>query len=250
MTNPPNLKKDSENSVNFSPYFQSLLQNLNIYLDTHNMSLREFSDKTGIQFETLRSIVYHKTNTCKLETAVAIARQLGLSLDEITDSHLIDPITAESITLAKGLTTTEIELVRWFIRKTVRRHQKYPGKKMVTVMSPICSDGALKSTNDYSALDVAALPPVITQTAFFGIVVPCDHYMPHYVQGQTLLLSSDRKPRLSEHCVINVDNNIYIASYYEENGKPKFKSIINKRPFSFSITLDDVVGYISHVVEE
>ena len=214
------------------------------------MSLREFSDKTGIQFETLRSIVYHKTNTCKISTAVAIARQLGMSLDEITNSQLLDPITAESLILAKELTTTERELVRWFIRKTVRRHQKHPGKKMVTVMSPMCCEGALKSTSNYSALDVSTYPKEIVQTAFFGLIIPCDHYMPHYVIDQIILLSSDRKPRLSEHCVINVDNNIYIAAYYEENGKPVFKSIINKRPFPFNITLDDVVGYISHVVED
>lgn len=250
MTNPPNEKKVFENSDKSSPFFQKLLQNLNWYLDTKDMSLREFSERTGITFETVRSIVYHKTNTCRLETAVAIAKELGMTVDKLIDSGLVNPITQESLELTKDFTTTELELVRWYIRKTARRHQKYPGKKMVTIMSPICYDGALKATNDYSAINVSKFPPAVSQTAFFGLIIPCEHYMPHYVQGQTILLSSDRKPRINEHCVINVDNNVYIASYYEENGKPKFKSIINKRPLSVDITLDDVVGYISHIVEE
>ena len=218
MTNPPNLKKDAESNVNFSPYFQALLKNLYKYLNEHDMSLHEFSDKTDIPFETVRSIYYKKTNTCKIKTAVQIARQLGMSLDELTESNLVDPLAAESLALAKQLTPTEKELVHWFIKKTVRRHEKHPGKKFVTVMTPICTSGALRATKDYSAIDVTDFPRPVVQTAFFGVVIPCEHYMPHYCRGNILLVASDRNPRPSEHCVVSMGDDLYVAIYYEENG--------------------------------
>ena len=250
MQNSPIFDQNPEICDKTNPYFESLLRNLNAYLGRTGMSINKFAAKTGVPIETVRSIMYRKTNTCRIATAVLFAKELDMTLDELFDSGLVSPTIAEELHQIKNFTETERELLRWYIRKIDRRHQKHPGEKFVTVMSPVCLDGALKSTNDYSIYNVATLPKNVAETAFFGIVVPCEHYMPHYVKGQTILISSDRKPRLAEHCVINVDNSIYIASYYEEEGKPKFKSIINKRPFSFSITLDDVVGYVSHVVDE
>lgn len=233
-----------------SPYFVRLVDNLHDYLETKDMSLREFSDKTDIPFETLRSIIYRKTNTCRLDTAVAIARQLGMTLDEVVGSGLVPQELTDEMKIVRTFSNTEKELLHWYIRKIDRRHQKYPGKKFVTVMSPICFDSSLKTTNDYTALNVTGFPQHVIQTAFFGIEIPCEHYMPHYCRGNILLIASDRKPRLSEHCLVNVGDNLYIAVYHEENGKPKLKSIINKRPFTFDITLNDVVGYVCHVLEE
>lgn len=250
MTNSPKYKKVSDCCVSSSSYFLRLVENLNNYLDAKNMSLREFSERTDLPFETLRSIIYHKTNSCRLATAVAIAKELGMTLDELVDSGLLSQELIEELKLAKSFTDTEKQLLHWFIRKTHRRHQKYPGKKFVTIMHPVCTETSLKTTNDFSALNITGFPPAVVQTAFFGIVVPCEHYMPHYCKGNVLLIASDRKPRLSEHCVVNVGSDLYIAIYYEENGKPKLKSIINKRPYTFEITIDDIVGYVCYVLEE
>lgn len=243
MTNQPKISTAS-------PYFVRLVDNLHDYLETKDMSQREFSDKTDIPFETLRSIIYRKTNTCRLDTAVAIAKQLGMTLDEVVGSGLVPVEVEQDMKIIKNFTHTEKELLHWYIQKIQRRHQKYPGKKFVTVMTPICTDSGLKATNDYSAFNVSALPSNVAHTAFFGIEIPCEHYMPHYCKGNKLLISSDRKPRLSEHCLVNIGNDLYIAIYHEENGLPKLKSIINKRPYTFEITANDVVGYVSHIIEE
>lgn len=233
-----------------SPYFVRLVENLHDYLEAKDMSLREFSDKTDIPFETLRSIIYGKTSTCRLDTAVAIAKQLGMTLDEVVGSGLVPQELTDEMKIVKTFSNTEKELLHWYIRKINRRHQKHPGKEFVTVMTPVCSEGALKSTNDYSAVETTHLPPAVARTAFFGIEVPCEHYMPHYCKGNILFVASDRRPRPSEHCLINIGTDLFIAIYYEENGQPKLKSIINKRPFKFDITLNDVVGYVCHVKED
>lgn len=239
-----------DNCDKSNPFFNALLRNLDDYLKKTKTSLREFSEKTDIPLETLRSIVYHKTNTCRMPTAIAIAKQLDMTLDELVDSGLIEQEVREGMKMIKSFSYSERQLLRWYVRKIHSRHMKYPGKKMVTIMNPVCVGGSLKSNNEYSALDVSDLPSMIMQTAFFGIVIPCDCYIPHYFKGNILLLSSDRNPYKGEHCVINVENNIYIVSFHEEDGKMKFRSIINKMPLPFEAKAADIVGYISYVLQE
>lgn len=250
MTDSTNEKIFSQNCDNCNTFFESLVRNLNNYLDSKKMSLREFSERTDIPLETIRSIVYGKTNTCKFNTAVKIARQLGITVDELINSGLVEREIAEELKLVRSFSHTEKQLLRWYVKKIYRRHQKFPGKKMVTIMIAACSNGTLKSTNDYIAKDITNLPDNVSDTAFFGIVVPCEHYMPHYAQGNIILVSADRKPRLGEHCVVSIDNNIYIVAYHEEGGNPKLKSIINRRLMPFESRINDIIGYVSYVFEE
>ena len=233
-------------------YIHNFRKNLDLYIQEKDITLREISEASDIAYSTLNSFLYGDATDCKLSTAVALARALNVSIDELVGAETLEPLTRESLAMCRNLPPNAVHLIRWHIR-----HQHYlynevhKGKRIISIMDAICQhNGNLKLSNDYDQLDITGLDPEQIHKIFFGIRIPCDHYMPHYMQGDVLLIANDRNPVSHENTVLILNNNLFIGRRKVENGIAKYYSIRDGKYRIDEADVDEILGYVVDVYRE
>lgn len=241
------LKEISKSlSANRDDYMSAFRQNLFKYIDEKDITIKDISEEAEIPFSTLNTFLYGNSKDVKLSTAVKLARALDVSIDELVGADTINGISRESLYICRNLPENELYLIRWYIRHidSLNKHRE-PNKRYVSVMELECNNnGNLKMTTNYRHIDITDLHPEIKGKIFFGITMPCDHYMPTYSPYDILLIANDRNPQGNENSLIRLENCLYIAKRKTENGIAKYYSI---RDGKFRINedeIDEAVGYI------
>ena len=106
----------------------------------------------------------------------------------------------------------------------------------------------LTLTNDYDVRDITHLGDELTYKIFLGIQVPCLHYLPHYTEGDILLLANDRTALKGENTVIEIGGNLMLTNRIIEDGKPYHYGLWDKK---FRIAESDdveVLGYVAKIL--
>lgn len=253
MMNQEKLKKLSlKLSSDRSDYISCFRKNLDLYVQEKDITLREISEASDIAYSTLNSFLYGDAADCKLSTAVALARALNVSIDELVGAETLEPLTRESIAMCRNLPQNAVHLIRWHIR-----HQHYlcnevhKDKRIINIMNATCQNsGNLKLSNDYALLDISELSPEITRKTFFGIRIPCDHYMPHYMRNDILLIANDRTPEPYENAILILNDSLYFARRRVENGVAKYYSIRDGKYRIDEADVDEILGYVTDVYQD
>lgn len=234
-------------SSDSNDYMSAFRKNLFMYIDEKDITIKEISETADIPFSTLNSFLYGKTNDVKLSTAVKLAKALDVSIDELVGAETISDISRESIAMCRNLPKNDLYLIRWYIRyiDSLNKHNE-PNKKYISVMELECNHhGNLKITTNYRHIDITDIHPECRGKIFFGITMPCDHYMPHYSPYDILLIANDRDPHINENSLLRIDGCLFLAQRKVENGVARYYSL---RDGKFRINEDDVdevVGYIA-----
>lgn len=247
------LKKLSKNlTTNSDNYMNSFRKNLSIYLSEKGISLASMSEAAGISYETLKSVVYGDSKDCKLSTAVALAKALGISVDELIGSGTIEPNVRESIVICRNLPDTYVRFVRWAIRYYERMlTESKVSKRAITVMiAESTNEGNVLLTNNFEVLDISDIPEIVRPKVFMGIKLPCDNYMPIYGENDILLIANDRKAMPSETAVIIFGGFMWLAKRKEVmdefgNKVPKYFSIRDGKFRVDECDVEEVVGYVA-----
>lgn len=247
MLNEEKLKQISRKlTANPNDYVSAFRQNLFRYIDEKDITIKDISEEADVPFSTLNSFLYKDSKDVKLSTAVKLAHALHVSIDELVGADTINEISRESISICRNLPENELYLIRWYIRyiDSLNKHNE-SNKKYVSVMELECNqNGNLKMTTNYRHIDITDIHAEIKGKIFFGITMPCDHYMPTYSPYDILLIANDRSAHGKENSLLRIDKNLYIARRKVENGVAKYYSI---RDGKFRVNEDDVdeiVGYI------
>ena len=237
------LKLTTDNK-NFMSAFR---KNLFMYVEEKDITIKEISEEAGIPFSTLNSFLYGKTNDVKLSTAVKLAKALKISIDELVGAETISDISRESIAICRNLPENALYLVRWYIRYIDSLNKKNePHRRYVSVMELECNaNGNLKITSNYRHIDITDIGEEYRSKIFFGITMPCDHYMPTYSPYDILLIANDRKPYLNENSLLRIDGQLRIAKRKVENGIAKYYSIRDGKYRIDEKDVDEVIGYIA-----
>ena len=116
-------------------------------------------------------------------------------------------------------------------------------------MLPECYNGYLKTTTVSYALNVDHLQDGTKSRVCLGLKIPCEHYEPHYMKNEILLLAADRDGRNGEKCVVSHLGNMYICIKRIEqiNGKKvaSYISLLDGKNVLFSSEeIDDKYGYV------
>lgn len=242
------LKKMSLNlCANKHDYMKSFRKNVDMYISEKDITLREVAEIADMPFDTLKNFLYKDSADCKLSTAVKLARAFNVSIDELIGAETINEISRESIAMCRNLPENALYLVRWYIRYIDSLNKKNePHRRYVSVMELECNEnGNLKITTNYKHIDITDIDKEKRCKIFFGITMPCDHYMPHYSPYDILLIANDRNPQCNENSLLRIDGFLHIAKRKIENGVAKYYSL---RDGKFRINEDDVdevVGYIA-----
>ena len=248
MMNKEKLKKISRNlSANRDDFISAFRHNLFMYIEEKDITIKEISEEADVPFSTLNTFLYGNSKDIKLSTAVKLAKALNVSIDELIGAETINEVSRESIAICRNLPNNALYLVRWYIRYIDSLNRKnQPHKRYVSVMELECNhNGNLKITTNYRHIDITDIGEEYRSKVFFGITMPCDHYMPIYSPYDILLIANDRNAKTNENVLIRTDGNLFLAKRKVENGLVKYYSIRDGKFRLNEDDIDEVVGYIA-----
>ena len=230
-------------SANRDDFISAFRHNLFMYIDEKDITIKDISENANVPFSTLNSFLYGDSKDIKLSTAVKLARALNVSIDELIGADTINEVSRESISICRNLPDNALYLIRWYIRYIDSLNKKNePHKRYISVMKLDCNqNGNLKITTDYKHIDITEIDKECSCNVFFGITMPCDHYMPVYSPYDILLIANDREPTLHENSLIRVNGCLFIAKkknneYFSiRDGKFRFKEQ----------EIDEHIGYVA-----
>ena len=216
-----------------------------MYIEDKDITIKDISEASGVPFSTLNTFLYGDSKDAKLSTAVKLAHALGVSIDELVGADTINSITRESLSICRNLPDNELYLIRWYIRyiESLNKNNE-PNKRYISVMELECNNnGNLKITTNYRHIETTNVHEEFRSKIFFGITMPCDHYMPTYSPYDILLIANDRNPT-TENSLLRINGSLYIAKRKVEGGIAKYYSIRDGKFRLNESDVDEVVGYI------
>lgn len=231
-------------------YIDTFRKNIDMLMAEHDYTIKETAEIADISYDTFKTFLYDKdAKDCRLSTAVKLAKAFNISIDELVGAGTIEPKGLESMKTYRTLPHGARRFIDWHIRNQKFVHEKHNKKKMVNIMQPLCaSNGNMKITNDYEIMDISHLGDDLVYKIFLGIQIPCLHYLPHYTEGDVLLIANDRDAMKGENTVIMFNDNVVITNRVVENGVEKYYGL---RDGKFRPTDPDhiqILGYVAKII--
>lgn len=225
-----------------------LKENIKRYVEENDISYAEFAEKADISFNTLQSIIY-KNFDCKLETAISIAKAIGIGVDELANTGAMPDLSLESVRISRSLPNYIQVLIRRYIRwqKSMYEMQKNKPEKYIDVMNLDYENDHLITTNDIEKIDISEFNEDIKAKVFRGVRIPCEEYSEFYNENDILLLCDERKPRNRERCVVLYYNRVYIVQKEIRDGIPGYKGIRGTAAFIPETDITYYFGYVAGV---
>lgn len=231
-----NLAANQENPIS------AFRQNLFMYVNDKEITIRDISEASGIPFSSLNSFLYGRTNSMMIDNVVKLAKALDVPVDGLLGVDIIPKITMESMSICKRLPESDLYLVRWFIRYLdALNNGKKPNSHYISVMDLEYIDGNLKMGTNYEKVDISNVSELHMHKIFFGITMPCDNYMPYYTPYDILLIANDRDAFPNEHVVVRFGKNIGIARLGADGG---LYSLRDGKYRPSGRYVDEIIGYV------
>lgn len=246
-------KKNAEKLFLKKNYMSNFRANLYHYLKQPDMTIAKLSEMSNLSDGTLQTLLYGKSEDCKMSTVISIAKALNISVDELMDCGTIEDTVKKNMQAIRVLPPNARYTIRWFIshQKMLYKKDKRDGKKRISVIEPIyTNDGILKVTNRFRQIDISGLSEELQHKVFIGLRLSCDFLMPYYSPFDVLLLANDRSPFQREHVVVLIKNDIFLAMQKYEDGHYNYYGIRDGRFKCDESGIDEVIGYVTFVVPD
>lgn len=242
ISNEKNVKFDEKTHADY------LRDNVRKYIYDNDMTLQEFAEKADIPFNTLQSVIY-KNSDCRLETAISIAKAIGIGLDELANTGAMPDLSLESVRISRSLPPNIQLLIRRYIRwqQSMCEEFKNNPAKVIEVMNLDYENDHLVTTNDFEKIDISEFNEDIKAKVFRGIRIPCEEYAEFYNENDILLLCDERKPRNRERAVILYYNRVYIVQKAVQEGVTGYRGIRSTSAFIPENEITYYFGYVAGV---
>lgn len=227
-------------------FMENLRKNVAKLRTENKWTLRTLAEKADMSEDTLGTFLNGKAKDCNLSTVIKLSKAFNISIDVLVDSGTVDDVTKESMSICRNLPENALYLIRWYIRYIESLNkQNEPNKRYVSVMELECTqNGNMKLTTNYTHVDITHINEEYRYKVFFGIKIPCEHYMPLYSPYDRLLIANDRYPSANEHCLVRIKNCLYLLKRKIDNGVVKYYSIRDDK-FRFTENeIGEIVGYV------
>lgn len=240
-------EKMVEKSTKYIDIFRKSIDDL---MEKYDYTIKETAEIADISYDTFKTFLYDKeAKDCRLSTAVKLARAFHISIDELVGAGTIDERSMDNMKLYRSLPEGSKHLIDWHVRNQKFIHEKHNNAKIVSVMQPLCAEnGNLKPTNDYEELNIEHIGDELSHKIFLGIQIPCLHYLPHYTQGDILLLANDRDAMKGENTVIEINGNLIITNRVVENGVANYYGLRDKKFRGTETERTEVLGYVAKII--
>ena len=221
------------------------------YIDENDLTLAEFAEKADLPTNTLQSMIYKETG-CRLETAIAISKAIGIGLDELANTGSLPDETILSIQKTRSLPEYRRLLIRRYInwQYVLEGSNRDGKKKIIDVMNLDYVNDHLFPTDDIEPYDISDMDDDIKAKVYRGMRIPCQEYIQFYRENDVLLLCDDRQPRSRERCVVLYYGRIFIVQMERRNGIIGYRGIRNAEVFVTQEEVDYYFGYVAGVKHE
>lgn len=177
-------------------------QNLRDTLQKSKISLSYLSAQADISEDTLRSIIYGKSQDIKLSSILKIAHVLDCSLDSLIGRSLYSIQEENMIKQLRNLSEHSLRTVQVLINleeKTTLQNSG-TGKETISVFIPTgnMKDGIFYDNSRFESLDITNYPQELKNKLAFGMKIISPHFEPIYFMNDILLLSLDSAPEVND----------------------------------------------------
>lgn len=234
----------NRNTDNFMYY---LRKNLDMLIAEKDITYSNLAEAAGISVSTLNTLMNGNSKDCNVSTIIKLARALNVTIDELVGAGTMSDGTRECVSRCRVMPVHFVNLARSYIRHIYTLWTKENGEEPRLVMQPECRRGHLQTTNVTTTVDISHLQRSTISRVAHGLLIPCDHYEPHFLKGEIILLAVDRDGQDGEICVISHDGEYYIVrkKMYIVDGQKKWKymSLFTEKEF-LKEEIEDKLGYV------
>ncbi len=232
-------------------YIDTFRKNIDMLMAEHNYTIKETAELAGISYDTFKTFLYDKgSKDCRLSTSVKLAKAFHISIDELVGAGTIDSYEQENMQAYRSLPHGSRRFIDWHIQNQKFIHTKHVNQKTANIMLPLYSgSGNLKVTSDYEFMDISHLSDDLLYKIFLGIKIPCLHYLPHYTEGDILLIANDRDAMRGENTILQIQGNLVITNRVVEDGVVKYYGLRDQKyACSTEAEYIEVLGYVAKII--
>lgn len=202
-------------------YFRSHIKE---ELKKEGLTLSSLSQKADLSEDTLRSLIYGKSQDVKLSTITKIAEVLDCSIDYLIgryDWFYDEPPIKKIQTLSPRSIQTIQKLITLELNSTQLPSQKHSNIIPILIPTGKVKDGNYYDNTTFQEHDISDYPNHLQQIINLGIMINSDYYEPTYYKNDILLLSTEKKPEFGDIAVYqSVDGRIYIRQFTPSGLEP------------------------------
>lgn len=217
------------------------------------MSIQDLAFECDIAQDTLRDYYYEKIKTCRLSSAIKIAKFFNTTIEEMTGVTAVNPEIDSVVRNMESMPQYMQHYVQWVTNQLIYMNEvKEPKAKMIPVHQGICQDGNFVMGKDLEPLDISGHEADVRAKVFMGINIPCEHFMPRYSPYDTLLIANDRRAEYNEVILAESHGYLWLLVRKEEviiNGvkEASFYSLRDHRFIKTESEMDNIIGYVAGI---
>lgn len=232
---------------------QFFRKNLKSELQKKKITLSYLSVQADISEDTLRSIIYGKSQDIKLSSILKIADVLDCSLDSLIGRSIYTVQEEQIIKRLRNLSEHSLRAVQVLIdlEEKTSLQSSCSGKETLTVFLPTgnVKDGIFYDSNRFETLDISNYPDKLKKDLSFGLKMLTSNFEPLYFINDILLLSNKNTPEYNDNVLyIDYSGRLYLRKLTPFGLEPL--SQFGKRIPADKIHDYTAIGVIQKVVKE
>ena len=177
-------------------------QNLRDKLQKEKISLSYLSAKADISEDTLRSIIYGKSQDIKLSSILKIAAVLDCSLDSLIGRSIYSIQEENMIKQMRKLSEHSIKTIQVLIdlEEKTTLHNRHTGREhtSVFILTGNMRDGIFYDSGRYETLDITDYPKELKERIAFGMKLNTSHFEPIYFLNDIILFTRHTPPERND----------------------------------------------------
>lgn len=170
-------------------------------LKQEGLTLNSLSQKADLSEDTLRSLIYGKTQDVKLSTISRIADVLHCSIDHLIgryDWFYNEPLLKKIQCLSPRSLQTIQTLITLELNSTQRTGNS--GSHTIPLLIPTgnMKEGCYYDNAIFRTFDLSDYPAHLQSIINMGLLMNSNHYEPFFFENDILLLSTEKKPEFND----------------------------------------------------
>lgn len=200
-------------------------ERLVLLLENKRMTLVELAQKANLSLDTVKSIYYGRNDNPKLETLIAIADALDVSIDYLIGRK---EYAKDELNLLRNYRLSSNH-GKQFVQEMAKYEAFYTDfeNSQTHERSIVCVEptGYFQNGILWDSCKVSRVTTYLPQI-YFAFRIPTHAFLPTYAQGEVLLVEH-RLPKEGENAIFYKDNKVYVRNflYSKETGFFTLKAI-------------------------
>lgn len=204
---------------------QDFRNKLRSHLQERKITLSALSVMADLSEDTLRSVIYGKSQDIRLSTIVKIADVLNFTIDELIDRNFYPKEIQDITNRLCQLPPRSIKSIHFML--DLEEHLVLKNSQHGTMKIPIIlpngneKDGMFYDTCQFEYMDISEIPQTIQNTIDIGLKITTGNFAPVYFPKDVLLLSTQKMPVLHDivlYC--DQDGRLYLRKNTETGLMP------------------------------